>query len=251
MPNNLAGRIRFGVTCLAGLLTLSVNGALGQSGTLRGIVSDSSGYGLPNAEIRIQHLSRVAHTDSLGRFTIPRISSRIFELSVRRLGYEMKFLQVAMVGAAGDSVNIVLSREPVILHPVQVDAPGVRHPMMEQFEERRERGIGTFLTAADFKAQNSTYPSDTFRRLPGMKLVRAGGGFGVRFVTSIGMRRAGDCAPMIWVDGQRAQGLEIDDLSSTDIQGVEIYRGTSTTPGQYATSGATQCGTILVWTRRK
>ena len=59
------------------------------------------------------------------------------------------------------------------------------------------------------------------------------------------------CQPMIWLDGQRAAGLEIDDLRSGDIQAIEMYRGASTTPPQFATAGVTQCGAVVVWTRRK
>jgi hypothetical protein len=59
------------------------------------------------------------------------------------------------------------------------------------------------------------------------------------------------CVPLIWVDGQAAPGLEIDDILATDIHAIELYKGASTTPGQFVTNGSAQCGTVVVWTRRK
>ena len=55
----------------------------------------------------------------------------------------------------------------------------------------------------------------------------------------------------IWVDGQAAMGMEIDEIRAQDIHGIEIYRGASTLPVQFAKAGLGQCGAIVVWTRRK
>jgi hypothetical protein len=59
------------------------------------------------------------------------------------------------------------------------------------------------------------------------------------------------CNPLIWVDGQQAPGLEIDDILASDIHAIEVYRGPSTTPAQFVMNGSAPCGTIVVWTRRK
>jgi hypothetical protein len=56
--------------------------------------------------------------------------------------------------------------------------------------------------------------------------------------------------PTIWLDGQRALGLELDDLSANDIEGMELYQSLSTTPPQFSHGGSTTpCGTIVVWSR--
>jgi hypothetical protein len=70
-------------------------------------------------------------------------------------------------------------------------------------------------------------------------------------MTSIRAGPGNMCQPMVWLDGQRAPGVEIDDLRKDDIQAIELYRGASVTPPQFATSGVTQCGAVVVWTRRK
>jgi hypothetical protein len=55
----------------------------------------------------------------------------------------------------------------------------------------------------------------------------------------------------MWVDGTPAPGLEVDEIRAQDIHGIEVYRGAATVPVQFAKAGLTQCGVIVVWTKRK
>ncbi len=227
--------------------------ARAQQRDLRGIVTDSTGYPLPNVEVRIMDLGRMARTGVDGRFTIARIGTRIVDLTVRRLGYEVRSFRVSMINGEGDSLRIVMRAEPLLLGRVEIEAKENDHPFFNEYERRKQRGIGNFLARKDFERLNTSYPSDAFRRLPGMRFVQTSAGMGVRFMSSIGMRggRGGECVPMIWVDGVAAPGMEIDEIRAQDIHGVEIYRGASTTPAQFAKAGLGQCGAIVVWTRRK
>jgi hypothetical protein len=61
----------------------------------------------------------------------------------------------------------------------------------------------------------------------------------------------GPCTPLLWVDGQKVPGLEIDDILASDIHAIEIYRGVATTPPQFVEANSAQCGAIVIWTRRK
>lgn len=227
--------------------------ASAQQRDIRGIVTDTAGYGLANAEVRIMDLGRITRTDSTGAFFIPRIRDRVVDLAVRRFGYQMRMVRVSLINGEGDSVRVRLMPEPVMLTTVEIEAPEAQHPFFAEFEKRRSRGLGTFITEKQINELNSSYPSDAFRRIPGIKLVRTGSGSGVRFMSTVGMRRGaqGECVPTIWVDGQAAQGMEIDDIRAGDIHGIEIYRGVSTTPSQFVVNGSVQCGAIVVWTRRK
>jgi hypothetical protein len=226
-----------------------------QQRVIRGIVTDSAGYPLPNVEVRIMELGRMARTNVEGRFTIDRVSLRIVDLTARRLGYEVRSVRVSMINGEGDSLRIVLRAEPLRLNTVEIEAKEEKHPFFAEYERRRERGIGTFVTQKDIEKLNTSYPSDAFRRLPGMRFVQVSGGMGVRFISTVGSLRGprggGECVPTIWMDGQAAPGMEIDEIRAQDIFGIEIYRGASTTPAQFAKSGLAQCGTIVVWTRRK
>jgi len=90
--------------------------------------------------------------------------------------------------------------------------------------------------------------------MPSVRLVRTAMGLGVRFQGSMNTRGRGGalCVPMMWIDGQKAPGMEVDDLRTGDIEGIELYRGPSVTPPQFSTGGGVvQCGTIVVWTRHR
>lgn len=253
MPNRVIARIRISFRCLAGLVVLVASDAWSQASpaTLRGVVRDADGTPVGNAEVRIVDLARATRTDTTGAFLIGQLPSRMHEVSIRRLGYQLQLLQVTLTGAGGDPIHVRLIAEPMLMPSVDIEAT---NPFFKEFEARRSRGLGTFITRDQVAVHNSSYPSDAFRSLPGVRVVRVGGGMGIRIAAPTGLRRgtgAGECAPMIWVDGQKAPGMEIDDIRAGDVHGIEIYRGASTTPSQFVTAGVVQCGTIVVWTRRK
>jgi hypothetical protein len=87
--------------------------------------------------------------------------------------------------------------------------------------------------------------------VPGIQLFRTRNGDNtVRFTgtTSINHR---DCPPNLWLDGQKISNMELDRIPANDIEGIELYRGASTTPAQFwqGNSQNTFCGTIVVWSR--
>jgi hypothetical protein len=69
----------------------------------------------------------------------------------------------------------------------------------------------------------------------------------VRFVTASIARK--DCVPQYWLDGVRAEGVEIDDFPPREIEGIEVYQGPSTTPAQFSQGSISKCGAIVLWTR--
>lgn len=238
---------------LVGALVLLAASVADAQRTLRGVVSDSAGFALPNADVRIMSLGRMARTDTAGVFVIPGIRDRVVDLTVRRIGYQVQFVRVSLINGEGDNVRVTMYAEPLRLPQMDIEAPEKRNPFFVDFDKRRERGIGTYITAEQIARLNTSYPSDAFRSLAGMRLIRVNGGTGVRFTSTQGMRnaRGGECQPTIWVDGQAAPGMEIDEIRAGDIHGIEIYRGTSTTPHQFATGNTANCGAIVVWTKRK
>lgn len=244
---------------LIALLALASASADAQQRNLRGIITDSAGYPLPNVEIRIMELGRMSRSDVQGKFAIDRITDRIVDVTFRRLGYEIRMVRVSLINGEGDSLRVVMRAEPLKLPEVEIEEKEERHPFFSEYEKRRQRGIGTFITRQDIEKLNTSYPSDAFRRLPGMRFVSIGSGMGVRFMSSIGMTggrsRSGpggaECIPTIWMDGQAALGMEIDEIRAQDIHGIEVYRGAATVPPQFAKGGLAQCGAIVVWTRRR
>src|SRR5689334_8254683 len=145
---------------LIAVLALAGARADAQQRTLRGIVTDSARYPLPNVEVRIMEIGRLARTDVQGRFAMERITDRIVDLTLRRLGYEVRSVRVSMINGEGDSLRVVMQAEPLRLNAVEVEAKEESHPFFNEYEKRRRRGIGTFITQKDIEKLNTSYPSD-------------------------------------------------------------------------------------------
>jgi outer membrane receptor for monomeric catechols len=121
---------------------------------------------------------------------------------------------------------------------------------MADFEERKSRGLGIFVTRDAIAARNTTRLSDVLRDRRGITVVRLSNGrYGVRFVTHSGSRGSG-CQPDVWIDGVRARGMELDDIFASTVEALELYDTFSTVPMQFSQQANTvPCGTIVIWTR--
>ena len=109
------------------------------------------------------------------------------------------------------------------------------------------RGEGHYITREEIESRNTSRLTDVVRNVPGIRIMRTRGGNGVRFVSAASMRL--NCAPMIWLDGQRAPGMELDEITASDIEGIELYSGPSQTPLRFSQNQQSTCGTIVIWTR--
>jgi len=57
-------------------------------------------------------------------------------------------------------------------------------------------------------------------------------------------------AAQFFVDGIMASGMGVDDISPSDIEGVEIFAGAAGLPSEFGRMRSTSnCGTVLIWTR--
>lgn len=219
-----------------------------QAGAIHGRVTDSMGVAIRDADIGVIALRRLLRTDDSGRFVMSQLPRGVHEVTVRRLGYKPQRLLLD-ADTVRDTLHVRLRAEPFVLAGVGINAreTRLRHGI-EDFYRRRVKGVGTYWTRADIENYNTQRTSDVLRTAPGLRLVRVGSGMGVRFNSTSIVRR--DCTPMIWLDGQRAPGLEVDDVLARDIEGIELYSGPSTTPMQFSQySSSSTCGTIAIWTR--
>jgi hypothetical protein len=106
---------------------------------------------------------------------------------------------------------------------------------------KRAGGMGYFLDETRLAALHPALASEALRSIPGVVLRPT-----TRLVNEVRMR---GCAPLVWVDGQRAVGAELDDLvRGSDVAAMEVYATMIGVPPEFADRTAT-CGTVLVWTR--
>lgn len=239
------------MACLLGLIAGHPTFSAAQSaGTLRGVVIDSATRApVAGAEVSVLAPRQIAQTDDHGRFTLAKLPAGEVELSIRRLGYEPQRETIIATGGSNDSILVVLVARPAVLSEVAVSASGRRQREgIDGFYARRARGIGAFVTREDLESRHARVPTDALN-LPGIALVPTRFGTAVRFTTGASMRR--NCAPTLWIDGQRAPNMELDEIPVDDIQGIELYHGASVTPAQFWQGNTTNttCGAIVVWSR--
>ena len=124
-----------------------------------------------------------------------------------------------------------------ILAPDSLDD---RSHWLRDFDRRSTSNkLGYFLNEQQIQASHPQYTSDALRRVPGIVVLPARGiGNAVRIR---------GCAPLIWVDGQRAPGVELDEVThGSDVAAMEVYRSLAGVPAEFTDRSAI-CGTILVW----
>ena len=246
MLPHAAGLLRLGACCLIGLASVFPRQASAQEGTLRGTVTDSTGAPIAAADVGIAALHRLTKTDDRGRFSFDKMPLGPVDVSVRRLGYTPQTVKATVSNTLEFSFSVTLAAQAAVLAGVDVSEKR-RRIGIEDFHKRRIRGVGAFITREDILARHASVPTDVLRSTPGLQIVRTRTGQGIRFSSASTGRR--DCIPMMWIDGQRAPGMEIDELPVTDIEGIELYRGASTTPPQFWQGNTPSCGTIVVWSR--
>jgi hypothetical protein len=228
-------------------LVAASESAAQERGTLTGVVRDSAGVPVRDADIAVVALRMLTKTDGDGRFRLAKLPPGEIIVSIRRIGYEPTTVPRLVGVGASDSVSVEMARV-TFLEGVVVSEKAMRQRFwIEDFYRRRTRGVGTYFTREEIEQKRASRPSELLRTTPGIRMVRLRGGQGVRFMSSSSMRR--DCMPMIWIDGQQAPGMEIDDLPLSTIEGLELYHGPSTTPIQFSQGSMTTCGTIVVWSR--
>lgn len=245
LPQHVAWAI---AVCLIALCLIAATGgrAAAQSGTVRGVVRDSAAVPVAGADVSIVAQHQLTRTDAEGRFTFTKLPPGEHEVSVRRLGYVADKVKIIANDAMAYSYEIVLQAQPAMLGGVDVTARS--RLAIEDFYRRRARGIGgTFFTRADIASRNARQTSDVIRGVAGARIILTRGGVqGVRF-SGHGRR---ECTPVIWLDGQPADNLEVDQIPVMDIEGMEIYGGAATTPSQFAQKWSKEsCGAIIIWTR--
>src|SRR5206468_6624266 len=91
------------------LVAVLARGATAQRTTLSGVVRDSSGAPIPEADVSIASAHLLTRTSNSGAFLLSRVEIGQAELSVRRLGYTPRTLQVDLRTSGNDTLVIVLA----------------------------------------------------------------------------------------------------------------------------------------------
>jgi len=220
-----------------------VRAVAGADPTVSGIIKDLSGAPMSDVEVGIvngERLQQFVVTAADGKFLFSGVASGVIPLRVRRLGYAIQYLDVDTRTPAAKAVEIVLKPVANELDEVTIAGNDTR---LRGFYQRREqrKAFGRFLEAHEIRRRGPTNPSDLFRGIPGVVISSASGGNAMR---------VRGCQPMVWLDGQRVPGAELDEvIQPSEIAAIEFYPSSAGIPAQYLERGNRLCGLVLVWTR--
>jgi hypothetical protein len=274
---------------LASTLALAQQPAAGRAartGTVDGVVTDTTLAPLVGATVSVLGSSVRVVTSDNGRFRISDLQAGQHILFAQRLGFEPIYARLEV--AATDTVRISFSLERIAaaLDTVVVSGQAVL-PRFDEFETRRRNHEAT----ASFDRDDivKVNPVDTWQmlsRVPALKLIPNGANGGMWAVSARGMKLDGvtlqavPCFMSVMIDGVMMAGdpppsaggsstppgklaktsappnpgggvFDMTNLPPPDqIHGIEVFGGPASIPVKYSGSANNKmCGLIVIWTR--
>jgi hypothetical protein len=264
------------------LLLLSMARVSSAQGEISGrVLSPDSGRApVQGAEASIARLSRKVLSDSLGRFRLKDIPPGEHVVFLRAIGFRSESSFVVIDQDEVVSWEVVLTRSTGTVLPERVVSARMPTPVparLVEFTERREAGVGHFLTREQLaKAEGGLRQTgDLISVLPGVIAKRGSNKIwiatgratstGCAFCTmsvaalnradvAAGARPA--CFMDVYLDGAMVydarhpeNGLfDVNSVSPEHIAGIEVYASAAQIPAKYNRTGA-GCGVLLIWTR--
>jgi hypothetical protein len=215
--------------------------------TLRGKVIDSEiGQGIGGATVQIRRNSAPILTDTLGLFEARDVPAGDAEITIQVIGYTRGVFYMR-IPASGEverifALDFTGARLPAVV--VEARAEKLERRYVD-FEQRRQRKIGTYLRWDELERKGYASVGDALRTVRGVR-IRCDQ---QTFECFAFMVRTPQCQPTWWVDGVEVRSFH-ENTSIRDVYGIEVYRGAGEVPGEFAGSDA-GCGVIVVWTKSR
>jgi hypothetical protein len=201
---------------------------------------------LAGALVRARGIGMQGVTGPNGVAWLQGIQPGAHEIQARYLGYGTETLHVRVEPGRTMAVAFDLPIQPIRLAEVEVQ---VAAPILARngFFDRRGSGFGTFITREQIERMRPRFLSDVLRRAGGISLTPSVGGTSrARMRGASSLSR--DCPIQYYVDGTMVAYFNIDEVTPSDVEGLEIYRGAATVPPAF-NKGSAMCGVVVIWTR--
>ncbi len=211
---------------------------------LIGKVYDSrTGQVLPTAVVALDGVTANVTLSSQARFVLSGIEPGERRILIRVVGYKpfTGFLKFEAGKTLEKTFELEFTGEQ--MPELEVEARNSKTlPRFLEFERRRERGAGHFITRDEINARGYMNLGDALRTVKGVKVYCDALDCVARMA-----RAAPGCLPVYYVDGQQARYFATT-TPINDVQGIEIYRGSGEVPAEFTGSSA-GCGVVVIWTR--
>src|SRR3569833_1092793 len=141
------------------------------------------------------------------------------------------------------SVTVALEAVAAKLPGVPVTEEEVAHAKkLAAYRDRKStNSFAHFVDGDDIERRKPQFVSEMLRSIGGVTLQASD-----RMGNVLHIR---GCSPLVWVDGVRMPGAQLDEVAPTDdVVGFVFFNSFAGIPSRYFDRSAT-CGTILVWLR--
>jgi len=226
---------------------------------LVGVFNGSTGEPIEAAEIVDVFTRTTARTTRTRTATLSFLPEGGGMIRVQKIGFQPVTMVVAISPADTVPLTVLLNPMAQVLPKVTTTdtAPKYHSPGLRDFEERRAKGFGYFVTEAELRRADNRKMTNVIRGLPNIHIIcpRTGTRRGDCYATSMRQPQkyailGGECPLDIYIDGVGATDNDLEKMRVDEYAGVEYYPGGSTIPLQYNRTGSS-CGVLLFWTRER
>jgi len=185
-----------------------------------------------------------AMTDHEGRFVIQDVRPILDTVQIQYFGFTPAETTIQLEPGRVTNAVFLLSQSVLEVAELKVEIRRTMSGKMRGFEERRRKGFGYFITPEQIEHRQPQRSTDMLRGVPGVTVGAslALGPAPVHFRGGSTSR----CEPKLYLDGQPMSQMAFDDITAGDLMAIEIYKGASEMPAQWATGA---CGLLVVWTK--
>lgn len=217
----------------------------GPTSTLAGTVVGAARQPLEGAEVSVIGSPLTARSDAKGTFRLSGLPPGTRSAEVRYVGYTPRRYAVSLLPNRTSQLHAILDEKAQVLEPVVTTASPSDIP---GFDQRRQRGLGTYLTEEQIKERGVVDATDVLRGIPGVMVSPANGGYVVQMTRNANV----GCPVQYYLDGSPfGSAGDINDIvRPQDILAIEVYKGPTETPVEFQTGTNSSCGVIVIWTKR-
>ncbi len=250
MSSRTRHTLRFCLLALALALPLS---AQGQTGVVRGTVTDSLGQPMRGVEVLAVQLERSTRTDAQGRYTLTRLPWGQTVIMARSPGYRAVERAVTIGDEGSVEANFSLRRAVQLIDTLRITShDGCVAMRFDGFECRRRAGIGQFRGPEELRALRPDYWADMFAGMSGLRKVPFTNQVQQRLDWTVSPTTGWRCLVEAFNGRERSARETI--VRPEQIYAIEHYDVYERVPEPYKrfawpADSRTPCTLIMYWTR--